>query len=591
MTQYSYSRVDLFNRCPFHYKLRYIDKLTELPRYDAANPLFLGHALHKGIESGTQAMINDYINAYPVITDNIVNELMKLELLLPKVEAELAEFSRCKFEHEVELSVDNFIGYADLIMTDEDGVSTLLDFKYSNYVENYMSSGQLHLYRYYLNKLGYNVQHMGYLFILKSGIRQKKDEDLFQFRKRLEDTVSKQKVQFVPIEYDENQVICFQNKVEEIRDTNVFPRNVTGDCFACNPHFAPNYLEMIDKGEIQMVLIPKNELKEKKVDLLPDVWLYADSYVGKTTFWDAFDDVLFINTDGNTDNIRHVPFKLKDEVTKEGRMTKRKFAWETFLELIQELEIENTEGYKTIVLDLVEDLRNHCRNYIFDKYGWEHESDGSYGKGWSMVTKEFDNAIKRLKMIGLQVVYISKELRSDVTLKGGSVRTTFKPNIDDKTANFLTGTVDITMRAYVNDDDQHKLILQKEPNVFGGGRYEFKQKEIPLKKDAFLNALEDAQGKEPERKPVSSKPKTPVTTNDEAEPKSVGEPDPAVEEEKPKRKRRSRKPRTDEESVTPPGESVDTTISDEDIPTEEAPETETKPCRRRRRHTESEGEK
>lgn len=588
MTQYSYSRVDLFTRCPFHYKIKYLDQLTELPRYDAVNPLFLGHALHKGIESGAQAMIDDYINAYPVVTDNIVNELMKLELLLPKVTSELSEFSECKFEHEVEVSVDNFIGYADLIMTDDDGISTLLDFKYSNHVENYMGSGQLHLYRYYLNKLGYNVQHMGYLFIPKSGIRQKKTEDLFQFRKRLETTVSKQKVHLVPIEYDENQVIYFQNKVEQIRDTTEFPRNVTGDCFACNPHFAPNYLEMIDKGEIQMVLIPKNELKEKKVDLNPDVWLYADSYVGKTTFWDKFDDVLFINTDGNTDNIRHVPFKLKDKVTKEGRITKRKFAWETFLELIQDLEIENTEGYKTIVLDLVEDLRNHCRNYVFDKYGWEHESDGTYGKGWSMVTREFDNAIKRLKMIGLQVVYISKELRSDVTLKGGSVRTTFKPNIDDKTANFLTGTVDITMRAYVNDDDEHKLILKKESNMFGGGRYEFKQKEIPLEKDAFLNALKDAQGKEPERKAVSSKPKTPVTTNDEAEPKSVGEPEPLVEEEKPKRKRKPRKPRTDEESVTPPGEPVDTTVSDEDIPTEEQA---AKPRRRRRRRTESEGEK
>lgn len=591
MIKYSYSRVDLFTRCPFHYKLRYIDQLTELPRYDAANPLFLGHALHKGIESGAAAMIDDYINAYPVITNNIVNELMKLELLLPKVESELAEFRECKFEHEVEINVDNFIGYADLIMTDEDGVSTLLDFKYSNHVENYMDSGQLHLYRYYLNKLGYNVQHMGYLFIPKSGIRQKKDEDLFQFRKRLTETVSKQKVQLVPIQYDENNVVYFQNKVAEIRDTTEFPRNVSGNCFACNPHFAPDYLEALNnqKGEIQMVLIPKNELKAKTVDLHPDVWLYADSYVGKTTFWDAFDDVLFINTDGNTDNIRHVPFSLKDQVTKEGRMTKRKFAWETFLELIQELEVENTEGYKTIVIDLVEDLRDHCRNYIFDKYGWEHESDGSFGKGWSMVTKEFDNAMKRLKMIGLQVVYISKELRSDVTLKGGSVRTTFKPNIDDKTANFLTGTVDITMRAYVNDEDEHKLILQKEPNVFGGGRYEFKQKEIPLEKDAFLAALEDAQGKAPERKRKA--PAQPAKTEpDAAEP----EPEAAHEEDKPKRKRKARKPRTDEESVTPPGETapadaepVDTTEPDEEVPTEEPA---AKPRRRRRRRTESEGE-
>lgn len=225
------------------------------------------------------------------------------------------------------------------------------------------------------------------------------------------------------------------------------------------------------------------------------------------------------------------------------------------------------------MLDLVEDFRDDCHNYIMDRYSWEHESDGSYGKGWSMVTKEFDNAIKRLKAIGLQVVYISKELQKDITLKGGTVRTTFKPNIDDKTANFLTGTVDITMRAYIDDDDNHKLVLQKEPNTFGGGRYEFKQKEIPLEKEDFLAALEDAQGDAPK-----SAPEKPVDTTDE-------EP---VTQEAPKRKRKSSKPADDAESVTPPGEEV-VEEKVEETPAKSEPETETEPKhrpRRRRRKSE-----
>lgn len=562
MTQYSYSRVDLFEKCPWHYKLKYVDKLHEIPKLNADSPLILGHALHKGIELGEKAMERDYYDSFPVVTEAQVNEMIKLKLLLPKINEELSTFNECEFIHEFKVSTEHYLGFADLILKAPDGTSTLIDFKYSNHVENYLESGQLHLYKYFLEQQGFNIKNMAYLFIPKTGIRQKKTEDLFHFRQRLQETVEKQKVKLVPIPYDEMQVVYFQNAVEKIRDANDFPKNPSNHCFSCNPRFAPDYLEGLTnlKGEIQMIVLPKNERREKKIDLKPDVWLYADSYVGKTTFWDKFDDVLMINTDGNTDNTTSPVFPLKDTVKKEGRLTTRTFAWQTFLEIIADLETENTNGYQTIVIDLVEDLRDDCRNYIMDKNSWQHESDGSYGKGWAMVTKEFSNAIKRLKAVGLQIVFISKELEKDVTLAGGKVRTTYKPNIDDKTANFLTGTVDITMRAYVDDSDNHKLILQKQPNIFGGGRFNFKQKEIPLEKDAFLKALEDAQSDR------DAEPKT--------EPKA---------EEKPKAKRARKTHKAEsvaeaEDEITPPGEDEPLTIEPD-----KEPEPEEKPKRRRRR--------
>ncbi|QYC98890.1 AAA family ATPase [Lactiplantibacillus plantarum] len=599
MTQYSYSRVDLWEKCPYHYKLRYIDRLIELPRLDADSPLILGHALHKGIESGETTMEHDYYDSFPTVTNEQVNEMTKLQILLPKVQAELSAFDGCEFKHEYPIMTKDFIGFADLIMTAPDGTSTVIDFKYSNHVDNYMDSGQLHLYKYYLEQQGYNVKHMAYIFIPKTGIRQKKDEDLFHFRQRLVETVSKQEVKLVPIDYDEMRVIEFQNAIKNIEQATEFPKNPSGKCFSCIPRFAPNYLNATqnEKGEILMQL-PKNERRQKKVDLMPDVWLYADSYVGKTTFWDQFDDVLMINTDGNTDNITSPVFPLKDVVTKEGRMTKRIFAWESFLETVKSFEVGNPEGYKTIVIDLMEDVRDDCRNYIMNKFGWEHESDGSYGKGWSMVTKEFDNAIKRLKAVGLQIVYISREVRKDVTMKGNSVRTTFQPNIDDKSANFLTGTVDITMRAYVNEEGEHKLMLQKQPNVFGGGRFDFKQAEIPLEKDAFLDALKDAQPKvsgrvevRAERKGSQEQVESTETTNEEPAEKpkrkrrarKTEEPVETESEEKPKRQRRSRKTRTtetDDDQVTPPGEDDEPEAKKDEAP-------KAAPRRRRRRRAEN----
>ncbi|MBO0450777.1 AAA family ATPase [Candidatus Enterococcus murrayae] len=585
--QYSYSRVSLFQDCPYHFKLRYLDKLTELPNYSASSPLILGHALHKGIETNKEEMLSDYFNSYPVITDDQINEAIKLEAMLPKVKEWLTQFADYDVINEYEINEPSYRGFVDLIVKMPDGQCLVVDFKYSNSIDRYMESEQLHVYKHYLEKHGFKIEQLAYLFVEKTNVRQGKKEDLFQFRKRLVEKLRSAKITFVPIEYDPKKVNDFLVAIKKIEHAKDYPRNVSGNCFSCaaidakkkgkwTVLKAPEYLDAIqdENGEIEMIL-PKNERREKKVDTRPDLWIYADSYVGKSTFIDQFDNLLFLNTDGNTDNTTSPVMYINDEVTKTGRITKRKFAWETFLEVVEELEADS-QDYEAVALDLYEDIRDHCRNYIMDKYNWEHESDGSFGKGWSMVTKEFQKAIKRLKAIGLQIIYISKELKKEVTLRGGAVRTTFMPNIDDKTANFTTGTVDLTLRAYVDEEDNHMLQLKKESNVFGGGRYEFLINEVPLEKEAFLEALIDAQ----KGKTVKSKTTSQETTKDvigdnkttkrgrkkkESDTDEVAEEvskdtteekvDEPVKEKKERRKRRKKADVEVTDDETPPGES------------------------------------
>ncbi|KAB2175245.1 AAA family ATPase [Staphylococcus epidermidis] len=505
--QFSYSRVDLFKRCPYHFKLRYIDRLTELPNYEANSPLVVGHALHTGIEKGKKAMLKEFYNAFPLVTNDVINEAIKLEHNLEKAEEWLSDFNNSfsftggyEFIHEYEINKPEFIGFVDLIVKRK-GTNdiAIIDFKYSNAIEKYKESPQLQIYKYYLEQEGYNVIAMGYLFLPKTSIRQKKDEDLIQFRKRLNVTMRKLKTTCLKIEPQEMEIIYFLNQCREIKEaiqekTFNWIKNPNDECFACNPRFAPEYLEQLrdDKGELIMTL-PKNIRREKKIDERPDFWIYGDSYVGKSTFVDQFDDLLFLNTDGNTDNTTSPVINIKDEVVKEGRITKRTFAWEQFLNVVSELETDKDSGFKAIAIDLFEDLREHCRIYVFDKNGWEHESDGGYGKGWAMVKTEFNNAIKRLKNLGYQIIYISKEVKSETTLKGGAVRTNFIPNIDDKTANFTTGTVDLTIRAFMNSDGVRLLQLSKQRNVFGGGRFNFLNDTCELSKDEFIQELINAQ--------------------------------------------------------------------------------------------------
>lgn len=505
--QFSYSRVDLFKRCPYHFKLRYIDRLTELTNYEANSPLIVGHALHTGIEKGKKAMLKEFYNAFPLVTNDVINEAIKLEHNLEKAEEWLSDFNNSfsftggyEFIHEYEINKPEFIGFVDLIVKRK-GTNdiAIIDFKYSNAIEKYKESPQLQIYKYYLEQEGYNVIAMGYLFLPKTSIRQKKDEDLIQFRKRLNVTMRKLKTTCLKIEPQEMEIIYFLNECKEIKEaiqekTFNWIKNPNDECFACNPRFAPEYLEQLrdDKGELIMTL-PKNIRREKKIDERPDFWIYGDSYVGKSTFVDQFDDLLFLNTDGNTDNTTSPVINIKDEVVKEGRITKRTFAWEQFLNVVSELETDKDSGFKAIAIDLFEDLREHCRIYVFDKNGWEHESDGGYGKGWAMVKTEFNNAIKRLKNLGYQIIYISKEVKSETTLKGGAVRTNFIPNIDDKTANFTTGTVDLTIRAFMNSDGVRLLQLSKQRNVFGGGRFNFLNDTCELSKDEFIQELINAQ--------------------------------------------------------------------------------------------------
>lgn len=276
--------------------------------------------------------------------------------------------------------------------------------------------------------------------------------------------------------------------------------------------------------------LPVNKRREKKLDLRPDFWIYADSYVGKSTFVDSFDDVLFLNTDGNTDNTTSPVVEIKNVVTKNGRITNTTHAWEVFLDVLHDLETEEND-FKVIAIDLVEDLLELCRTYVFDKNGWEHESDGGYGKGWDKVKKEFTDNIKRLKMMNYQVVFISKENRKEVKLKSGQSYTTFSPNMKEGQANILSGVVDLTIHAEKKGDERIINLIPDE-YTFGGGRFDFKQSECSLNKDEFIQALTAAQS---DRVKVNEEVKEEVKPQEEIieETSTVETP-----EEAPKRRRR-----------------------------------------------------
>lgn len=523
----SYSRVSCFNQCSYKFKLRYLYELKTVKNQDPNNALFLGTALHEGLEKDLKACIKSYVSNYYVLNDKNIDEINKFKFLIPKISPLVP-----KGINEYEIKNDDFQGFIDLLVpTEKENVFDLYDFKYSNNKINYEASEQLHLYKYFYEKeTGNKIRNLYYLFVPKVQIRQKKTESLYQFRERIDEELENtfDKLEFRKIKYDAGKVIEFFLDVKKLYETEDFEKNPSYLCNWCE------YQRFCERGETYM-LLPKNERRELKIDDKPDFRIYADSYVGKSTFVDKLDNLLFINTDGNTDNTTSPVISIQDEVTQNGRITKRKLAWEIFLEVVEELE-KKDNNFERVCIDLVEDLYEHCRLYTYDKLGIEHEQDAGFGKGWDMVRTEFLSTMKRLKNIGYQIIYISKEIASEINLKNGGKITSYKPNIADKVANVLAGTVDITMRAYMDGENRY-LQLEKKENIFGGGRFNFDKEEIPLDMDEFLKEIKKAQ----EGKTVVKKEEKKEEIETE-----ISETEPEVEEveevkEEPKRRtRRSR---------------------------------------------------
>lgn len=480
--RYSHSRVECHNNCPYQYKLRYVDHIKTISVPEPNNALICGNTIHKGAETDLKTAIEFYYSNYPIINDNHINEVIKFECLIPKIHEILANVN--VYKKEFRINTNRFIGIVDLITKNNDGSVDVFDYKYSNNYEHYAESPQLHLYKYFLEQIGFKVRKLGFIFIPKISIRQKQEENLYQFRKRLQEELRNSEIKIIEIQYNAEKVAEWMDNIINITEDNEFKKNPTNLCSWCE------YQEYCIKGEDYM-LLPKNERREKKIDKNPDLWIYAQSYVGKSTFVDQYDDLLFLNTDGNTDNTTSPVIPIRDEITVNGRITNKKFAWEVFKEVISELEKKDND-FKRVALDLVEDLWEHCRLYMYDKNGWEHESDGGYGKGWDMIRTEFLSTMKRLKALDYQIIYISKEVATEVTLKNGTKFTTYKPNINDKVANVLAGTVDLTVRAYV-DGDKRYIQLAKDENVFGGGRFNFTEKKCELHMEDFTKALVEAQ--------------------------------------------------------------------------------------------------
>lgn len=514
--------------------MRYLEGITTIPATEPDNPLILGQAVHTGIEKSLEEAIREYCFSFPIITDEHINEIIKFETVIPLAKTAIPPGGK----FEVEIKDDDFHGFIDYLVPVEmdlqgkdeicddckqcdscswsysgrcpkgkfsvpsDNLFDLYDFKYSNNVSGYKQSGQLHEYKYFFekNNPGKKIRNMFFVFIPKVTIRQKKTETLLEFRQRLKSELSGVEVKVVQIEFNIEKVIEFLFGIKAVNEETEFPQEKSYLCRYCE------FQEYCEKGWNYFMKLPENkrrsiEAVEKRV-----LWIYGVPFCGKTTFANAFPDPLMLNTDGNIKFVDAPYIRIKDEVKVEGRQTKRTLAWELFKDTISELE-KKENSFRTIIVDLLEDLYEHCRLYMYQQMGITHESDDSF-RAWDKVRGEFLNTLKRLMNLDYEnIILISHEDTSkDITRKGGDKITAIKPNLQEKVANKVAGMVDVVARI-VADGDARTFSFKSNEVIFGGGRLKVNAKDIPLDVDALFAVYDEAN-----KNAASGAAVTPATT-------------------------------------------------------------------------------
>jgi hypothetical protein len=166
-----------------------------------------GTALHRIAQAGTLSAGLKYLkNCSYIYNDAYINEEIKIGEQGYKLLQFMDTLPHPR-RFEVEIKQDDFIGYADLICG-----SNLYDFKFTNKKRD---GEQLSLYKYFINE---DIKKMFYVYIPNTFIRQKKTENLNQFRKRLIQTLKEKEVICEEVKFEKKHIENFKKTIKDIEN-------------------------------------------------------------------------------------------------------------------------------------------------------------------------------------------------------------------------------------------------------------------------------------------------------------------------------------------------------------------------------------
>lgn len=221
------------------------------------------------------------------------------------------------------------------------------------------------------------------------------------------------------------------------------------------------------------------------------VTIYGEPKVGKTTIASKFPNALLLAFEKGYNALSGV---YAQPINK----------WSDFKMVLRQLEKPAVqERYGTIVIDTADLAYEACEKYICQREGVDHIGDIAYGKGWSMVKKEFHDALRTIPMLGYGLVMISHSNAKTFTDENGTEFTKTVPTLPNTPRHVVLSMSDIIGYAKPVEENGKRVValfLRGTPQFEAGSRFKYVPPVIPFEYDALVDAIADAIEKEEEEK-------------------------------------------------------------------------------------------
>lgn len=201
------------------------------------------------------------------------------------------------------------------------------------------------------------------------------------------------------------------------------------------------------------MILPANE--QKTADVTPkNILIWGESMSGKTYLAKEFESPLIINTDGNASKITTPSVFIKN--------------FNEFKEVIEELE-KGKHTFKTLIIDLIDDLETMVINHICSLAKVESLADIAFGKGFNTFNSIWKNLMMTLTQMNMNVIFISHMVEK---MDG---QTSYQaPALSQKCLNACMGRCDIVIKTQKIGNNYIRLCTSK--------REAYKEEDIKDKK-------------------------------------------------------------------------------------------------------------
>lgn len=221
------------------------------------------------------------------------------------------------------------------------------------------------------------------------------------------------------------------------------------------------------------------------------VFFYGDAKSGKTTTATKFPRHLLLAFEKGYNAIP-------------GAMAQPINTWSEFRKVLKQLNQDEVKSkFETIIVDTSDIAYDLCEKYICANakrpdggFGVDSVGDIPFGKGYTMVAKEFDECLRSIVQMGYGLVLISHAVDKTFTDETGAEFNQIVPTLANKPRNIVSRMADIIGYSRAVQDTNGvtttKLFMRGTPRYVAGSRFKYTPDYIDFTYDNLVKAIGEA---------------------------------------------------------------------------------------------------